>query len=106
MAESTSRRTISPAGSRLAVLFGSANRDESKWPEADRFDIGRDNIDHLGFGYGLHGCAGQALARLEGEAILEALVGTVDKIDVGQPVRHYNNVLRGLASLPVTVTAG
>src|SRR5258705_4980266 len=97
---------VVPAGSRLAVLFGSANRDESKWPEADRFDIGRDNIDHLGFGYGLHGCAGQALARLEGEAILEALVGTVDKIDVGQPVRHYNNVLRGLASLPVTVTAG
>jgi cytochrome P450 len=97
---------VVPAGSRLAVLFGSANRDESKWPEADRFDIGRDNIDHLGFGYGLHGCAGQALARLEGEAILEALVGTVDKINVGQPVRHYNNVLRGLESLPVTVTAG
>ena len=97
---------VVPAGSRLAVLFGSANRDESKWPDADRFDIGRHNFDHLAFGYGLHGCAGQALARLEGEAILEALVGTVDKIDVGQPVRHYNNVLRGLASLPVTVTAG
>jgi cytochrome P450 len=97
---------VVPAGSRLAVLFGSANRDERKWPDADRFDIGRDNIDHLGFGYGLHGCAGQALARLEGEAVLKALVGTVDKIDVGQPVRHYNNVLRGLESLPVTVTVG
>lgn len=33
---------------RLAVLFGSANRDERKWQDADRFDIMRDNIDHLG----------------------------------------------------------
>ena len=97
---------VVPAGSRLAVLFGSANRDERKWADAERFDIGRNNIGHLSFGYGLHACAGQALARLEGEAILGALAHTVEKIEVGHPVRHFNNVLRGLQSLPVTVTAG
>jgi cytochrome P450 len=94
-----------PAGSRLAVLFGSANRDERKWTDPDRFDIRRENIEHLAFGYGLHGCAGQALARIEGEAILRALLGKVSRIEADQPVRHFNNVLRGLASLPVTVVA-
>lgn len=92
-----------PAGSRLAVLYGSANRDERKWPDADRFDITRNNLDHLGFGYGLHGCAGQALARLEGEAILRALLRRVSRIEAGEPVRHFNNILRGLDSLLVTV---
>ena len=94
-----------PAGSRMAVLFGCANRDERKWPDADRFDIRRENLDQLAFGYGLHACAGQALARLEGEAILRALLATVSQIDADEPVRHYNNVLRGLGSLPVRVTA-
>jgi cytochrome P450 len=93
-----------PAGSRLAVLFGCANRDERKWIDADRFDIQRSNIDHLAFGYGLHACAGQALARIEGEAILRALLSNVSEIEAGEPVRHYNNVLRGLESLPVRVT--
>ncbi len=92
-----------PAGSRLVVLFGAANRDERKRDDPDRFDIRRPNFDHLGFGYGLHGCAGQALARMEGEAILRALTERVTRIEIGQPVRHYNNELRGLESLPVTV---
>ncbi|MEB3980138.1 cytochrome P450 [Mycobacterium sp. 663a-19] len=92
-----------PAGSRLAVLFGCANRDERKWEQADRFDVRRNNIDQLAFGYGLHACAGQALARIEGEAILRALINTVSDIEAGDAVRHYNNVLRGLESLPVKV---
>ena len=92
-----------PAGTKLAVLFGSANRDERRWPDPDRFDITRSNVEHLAFGYGLHGCAGQALARIEGEAILNALLDTVTRIEAGAPVRHFNNVLRGLESLPITV---
>jgi cytochrome P450 len=95
--------TLVPAGSRLAVLYGSANRDERKWADPDRFDIFRENADHLAFGYGLHGCAGQALAQIEGEAILHALLSAVRRIEVGEPVRHFNNILRGLESLPVTV---
>lgn len=95
-----------PAGSRLAVLYGSANRDERKWENPDRFDVTRDNIEHLAFGYGLHGCGGQALATLEGEALLRALLARVERFSVGEPVRHFNNVLRGLESLPVTVVRG
>ncbi|HEY4458310.1 MAG TPA: cytochrome P450 [Pseudonocardiaceae bacterium] len=94
-----------PAGSHLAVLFGSANRDERKWTNPDQFDIRRENIEHIAFGYGLHGCAGQALARIEGEAILHALLRNVSRIEAGKPVRHFNNVLRGLESLPVTVAS-
>jgi cytochrome P450 len=94
-----------PAGARLAVLYGSANRDERKWSDPDRFDVTRANIGHIAFGYGLHGCAGQALAQLEGEAILRALVRRVSRLEAGEPVRHFNNVLRGLESLPVTVAA-
>ncbi|WP_194892701.1 cytochrome P450 [Catenulispora pinisilvae] len=92
-----------PAGAKLAVLYGSANRDERRWADPDRFDITRDNLEHLTFGYGLHACAGQALARLEGEAVLSALLDGVSHIEAGTPVRHFNNILRGLESLPVTV---
>lgn len=92
-----------PAGTKLAVLYGSANRDERRWTGPDRFDITRDNLEHLTFGYGLHACAGQALARIEGEAILNALLDSVSRIEAGTPVRHFNNILRGLESLPVTV---
>jgi cytochrome P450 len=94
---------VVPAGARLAVLYGSANRDERKWSDPDRFDITRTNIDHVAFGFGVHVCAGMMLAQLEGEAILQALLRRVSSLKAGQPVRHFNNVLRGLESLPVTV---
>jgi len=94
-----------PAGDRVLVMFASANRDERRWANPDTFDIRRDITGHLGFGYGLHGCAGQGLARLEGRAILSALARRVKNFELGAPVREYNNVIRGLKSLPVNVTA-
>jgi cytochrome P450 len=90
-------------GSRLAVLFGSANRDERRWQDPTRFDVTRDASGHLGFGYGVHGCAGQGLARMEAHAIISALADRVERFHAGEPVRHLNNVLRGLESLPVEV---
>lgn len=95
---------VVPAGSQLAVLYGSANRDEREWPEPERFDVRRENLGHVAFGYGLHSCAGQALARTEGEAILQALADRVTRFECAEPTRHYNNVLRGLESLPTTIT--
>jgi cytochrome P450 len=93
--------TMLPAGSRVLLLFASANRDERKWPDADRFDVGRTPNDHLGFGFGVHACPGMQLARLEMRALLEALARRVTRIEVGEPVITMNNVLRGLDRLPV-----
>ncbi|MFC8511827.1 cytochrome P450 [Streptomyces sp. NPDC057257] len=90
-----------PAGERVVVLYGSANRDERKWRDPDRFDITRNPVDHVGFGYGAHGCAGQGLARIEIEALLAALAQRVERFEAGRPVRHLNNVIRGLERLPV-----
>ncbi|HEY1739169.1 MAG TPA: cytochrome P450 [Acidimicrobiia bacterium] len=60
-----------PAGARVALLNGSADRDERHFPDADRFDVRRKIDRHLAFGYGLHFCIGAALARLEGRIVLE-----------------------------------
>jgi cytochrome P450 len=94
-----------PAGSRVVVLFASANRDERKWEHADTLDVTRNTSGHLGFGYGVHMCAGASLARLEGQAILGALARRVEGFELGTSARKLNNVIRGLSSLTVTVRA-
>jgi cytochrome P450 len=62
-----------PAGATVVPLIGSANRDERRFPDPDRFDVGRNPQGHLGFGFGKHFCLGASLARLEAKAALEAL---------------------------------
>jgi cytochrome P450 len=95
-----------PAGSRVLAMFGAANRDERKYPNPDGFDVTRNPIDHLGFGFGIHRCAGAALATLELESVVGSLVRRVDKIEiVGEPLRTVNNASRGLHGLPLAVTA-
>lgn len=95
-----------PAGSRLLVLYASANRDERRWDRPDEFDIDRDSAGQLAFGAGVHACAGMGLARLEGAAVLTALVERVERIELaGAPVRKLNNLIRSFGSLPVRVTA-
>lgn len=94
-----------PAGARVLVMFGSANRDERKWENAHEFDVTRNPVDHLGFGFGIHRCAGAALAMLEIESILMSLAKRADEIEIaGEPQRMLNNAVRGLHSLPVAVT--
>jgi cytochrome P450 len=93
------------AGERLAVMYGSANRDERQYPDPDCFDVRRNPAGHLAFGAGLHACAGQALARIELKAVLDSLLEHVETITVGEPVRKINNVLRGLRSLPTSFSA-
>jgi cytochrome P450 len=63
-----------PAGSTVVPLIGSANRDERRFPDPDRFDVTRNPQGHVGFGFGKHFCLGASLARLEAKAALEALV--------------------------------
>ncbi|EDY58251.1 MULTISPECIES: cytochrome P450 [Streptomyces] len=91
-----------PKGSRVLVLYGSANRDPLEWDDPDTFDIRRDAARQLGFGQGAHGCAGQGLARMETSAILHALVERVDRIEAtGPPEWALNNVIHRLGRLPL-----
>ena len=92
-----------PAESNVVLIYASANRDPRKWTDPEDFDVARDPVDHLTFGYGLHGCAGQALARLEAHSMFKSLAKRVRRFTVGSPVRRLNNVMRGYERIPVTV---
>jgi cytochrome P450 len=93
-------------GARLLVSYASANRDERQWERADEFDIMRDSAAQVAFGHGEHACIGMGLARLEGAAILSALVERVATIELaGPPTRKLNNLIRSFGALPVSVTA-
>ena len=89
-------------GDRVLILYASANRDERRWDEPEKFDICRVLTDHVGFGYGIHQCVGMRLARLEMRSVLTAIIARVSKIKIlGAPVYAKNNVLRGLETLPI-----
>jgi cytochrome P450 len=91
---------------KVLLLVASADRDESRWSNPDRFEITRRTSGHIGFGTGIHGCVGQMVARLEGEAILFALSRHVKSIQLaGQPIRRMNTGLRAFSSVPVSVCA-
>jgi hypothetical protein len=93
-------------GKKMMLLLGSANRDPRVFENPDVFDISRDASAQLGFGSGIHSCAGQSLARLEGEAVLGALARRAATIELdGEPTRRVHNTLHTWARLPVTVTA-
>jgi cytochrome P450 len=92
-------------GEKVLMFLGAANRDPRRWADPDRYDITRKTSGHVGFGSGIHMCAGQLVARLEGEVMLAALAKRVAAIEIAGPLkRRYNNTLRGLESLPVTLT--
>ena len=92
-----------PAGARVMVMFASANRDERRYADPDRFDVRRNPTDHVAFGRGIHVCVGLNLARLEGHAVLRALARRVERFEVIEERRHLNNAVRGLGSLRVGV---
>ncbi|MBP2369580.1 cytochrome P450 [Pseudonocardia parietis] len=92
---------VLPAGAQVAILFGAGNRDPRHYDDPDTFLVARNPVDHLSFGYGPHGCAGQGLARLEAHAVIEALVNRVGRLVVGDEVRVPNNITRSIEQLPV-----
>ncbi|HEY9251615.1 MAG TPA: cytochrome P450 [Nocardioides sp.] len=100
---------VVPAGSKLLVLLGSANRDERVFTAPDVFDIHRPS-DELGrimsFGVGRHFCLGANLARLEARVVLAELVRRTSGFEVhaGRAVRVHSTSVRGFAELPVTFT--
>ncbi|MFC6885938.1 cytochrome P450 [Actinomadura yumaensis] len=95
-----------PAGSRVLLLFGAANRDPRQFPDPDAFDVQRDAAGHLAFGSGIHLCLGAHLARAEGQAVLRELIDRVSRVEVTGPYAwNTNSALRGLSRLPVTLTS-
>ncbi|MDA0635871.1 cytochrome P450 [Nonomuraea sp. MCN248] len=92
---------VIPAGAKVAILFGAGNRDERHYDDPDAFLVERNPVDHLSFGYGPHGCAGQGLARLEGHAVIKALARRVERLVVGAEVRVPSNTTRSIEELPV-----
>ena len=87
-------------GEKVLLLFAAANRDPRRWDEPETFDVKRRATGHMTFGTGIHGCVGQAVARLETEAILGALLRRVATLEMtAEPTRRLNNTLRGFRHL-------
>ncbi|WP_240757335.1 cytochrome P450 [Nakamurella flava] len=87
-------------GERIGMLFGSANRDPSRFPEPDAFLVDRGDATHIGFGGGLHFCIGAPLARLElGCSLLQLIQRCPGLRMVEDPVFHPSFVIHGLEDL-------
>jgi cytochrome P450 len=97
---------VVPRGSVMLLLNASANRDERKFEDPDRFDIHRRIAHHLSFGYGIHFCLGAALARLEGRVALDEVLRRFPswEVDWDNAVQARTSTVRGWERLPVVTT--
>ena len=92
-------------GSLVWPVLGSANRDEARFPDPDRFDITRDANGHVAFGHGVHFCIGAPLARLETRIAMEALLPHLEGVRAPDRPLDYIDAffLRGLKHLPLAL---
>lgn len=92
-----------PEGNVMLFLIGSANRDDRRFPDGDRFDIHREIAQHLTFSYGTHFCLGAALARLEGRVALEEVLKRFPEweVDRANAKLASTSTVRGWETLPV-----
>ncbi len=89
-------------GEKVLLFLAAANRDPRRWERPDEFDVRRRATGHMTFGTGIHGCVGQAVARLEAEAIFAALAKRAKAFEMtAEPTRRLNNTLRGFDKLPL-----
>jgi cytochrome P450 len=93
-----------PAGSRVVVMYASANRDEDQYEEAPGFDVCRGNArTHLSFGHGVHFCLGASLARLDATIGFQTLLGRLNNIRLAEGKNDFKHtpsfILRGLKQL-------
>jgi cytochrome P450 len=90
-------------GEEVAMLFGSADRDPRRFDDPDRFDVGRGDAAHIGFGGGIHFCVGAPLARLELAVSLATLARRCPTVEmVEAPAYHPTFVIRGLRALDLS----
>lgn len=92
-----------PAGADIALVLSSCNRDETRYVDADRFDLRRERIPHASFGFGTHYCSGHAVTRpFEEIALEEVLAGLPGlRLDPERPPVVQGVAVRGAWSLPV-----
>lgn len=99
LADATVGGTHVPAGTLVLALVASANRDESRFEDADRFDMDRASRGHLAFGHGIHACLGAALARAEMRIALEELLPRIRAVHLSrEPVWNQSLTIRGPVS--------
>jgi len=92
------------AGAVLSVAIGAANRDETRYPEPDRFDIFRDPQQHIAFGFGPHMCLGMHLARMETRVAVDALIERLPDLRLdpeGDDPHIRGQIFRSPTALPV-----
>ncbi len=91
------------SGDKVALWYVSGNRDEDQFPDAERFDVGRQPNRHLAFGLGgPHFCLGAHLARLELRIWLQEMLPVLGRIELaGEPKRLRSNFFNGVKSVPV-----
>jgi len=109
------------SGQRIIPWLGSANHDESIFPDPERFDIGRSNSatyhhGHVGFGHGIHFCLGAPLARLEGQVVLRVILQRLQDLTLDTEGSKKNDkdsltplqsvFFHGVAHLPLRFQAG
>ena len=92
-----------PAGSAVLLLVAAANRDPRRYAHPDVFDIHREDIQHLTFGFGVHYCLGASLARLEGRVALDELLNRFPEwdIDYEQSKLSPSSTVRGWERMPI-----
>jgi cytochrome P450 len=92
-----------PAGARIALLFGAANRDPRRWENPDKLDFTRESKRNLAFGEGIHHCLGAPLARLEGRIALKAFLERVPEYQIEYPLERIPiQNLRLFKRLPIS----
>lgn len=97
--------TTIEAGTRVLLLWASANRDEAVYDDPDRFDITRTLTDHTAFGHGIHVCLGAHLARLEVAAVLDRMTSRFETLTLDGPIEPtHNPTIRGFHHLGIQTT--
>ena len=95
----------SPREAVALLLTNSANRDERRFPDADRFDVTRAPGQHVAFGFGVHFCVGSSLARPEGRIALEETLKRFPEweVDWSHAERVHTSTVRGYHQLPIVL---